>query len=152
MGLVNARLTIKPENTFSVFLQNIQTSENKRIFVPRRAPQTAGHRCEFGLGPIGPYRALPIRPGPYIGPYFGHYFPAKVFTSASQCPEGMELNHGTSLCAGSLCVNGNPDHAGPRFFAEEGLKDPQGLAESYGDNVDPFLPIRVQTDPRVQRA
>jgi hypothetical protein len=27
---------------------------------PRRAPQTAGHRLDFVLGPIGPYRALPI--------------------------------------------------------------------------------------------
>ena len=36
---------------------------------PRRAPQTAGHRLDFGLGPIGLYRALPI--GPYIGPYVG---------------------------------------------------------------------------------
>ena len=46
---------------------------------PRRAPQTAGHRCDFGLGPTGPYRALPIGPyiiGPYIGPYLGPYLAA----------------------------------------------------------------------------
>ena len=38
-----------------IFVTNFQISENKQII-----SQTAGHRCEFGLGPVGPNRALPI--------------------------------------------------------------------------------------------
>ena len=82
MVLVNARLTIKPADLmlFYSLWQDFKISENEWFIFHRRAPQTAGHRCEFGFGLMGPYRALPIGPhiGPYIGPYFGSYFPCGV--------------------------------------------------------------------------
>ena len=47
---------------------------NERILFHRRAPQAAGHGCEFDLGPLGPYRALPII-GTYLAARFSHMFP-----------------------------------------------------------------------------
>ena len=66
MGLLPSLLTITSGNTI-MLLKIPETWQTPIIFVPRRAPQTAGHRLDFGLGPIGPYRALPI--GPYRALY-----------------------------------------------------------------------------------
>ena len=61
MGLLPSLLTTTSKNTF--VLEMFMNIEHILNMFPRRAPQTAGHRCDFGLGPIGPYRALPIQGG-----------------------------------------------------------------------------------------
>ena len=65
MGLVNARLTIKPGNSFVCdFVDNISRNLKINEYVsPEGRPKPPGIGVNFGLGPMGPDRALPI--GPY---------------------------------------------------------------------------------------
>jgi len=96
---------------------NFQKSENKRIMFPRRAPQTARHRCEFGLGP--PYWARPIKAPlwSYLATLFSlfglSYF--SFFGPKAHMVPGWPWAHIWRYLATLLSFCGRPYRTYPRF-------------------------------------